>query len=251
MLRTAGLPNARTEMTVAEAFLHVISDPTIAYILLSLGTMGMFFELSNPGSVLPGVVGGICLLLGFYALGTLPVNYAGLLLMGFALLLFVVDIFAPTHGVLTAGGLAAFVLGSLILFNTSDAGPWIHVSLWTIGATAAVMAGFFLLVARLVARSHKLKPAVGREALIGQRGRVRTPLEPVGMVFVDGALWEATSLEGPVPKGAPIEVVSLDGLRLHVRPAEAAIPPEPTPTAASHWPRDTLCYPGVQQVNAG
>ena len=133
-LQTADAPVQRVEMGVVDAFLHAISDPTIAYILLSLGTMGLFFELSNPGSILPGTVGGICLLLGFYALGTLPVNYAGLLLMGFALLLFVVDLFAPTHGILTVGGLVAFVFGSLMLFNVPEAAPWLSLSLWTIFA---------------------------------------------------------------------------------------------------------------------
>jgi membrane-bound serine protease (ClpP class) len=137
-LRTAHAQVQRVEMGLVDAFLHAVSDPTIAYILLSLGTMGLFFELSNPGSVLPGVVGGICLLLGFYALGALPVNYAGLLLMAFALLLFVVDIFTPTHGVLTIGGLIAFLLGSLMLFNVPEAAPWLSVSVWTIVGVTAV-----------------------------------------------------------------------------------------------------------------
>lgn len=221
-LHTAGAPIQRIEMGLVDAFLHAISDPTIAYILLSLGTMGLFFELSNPGSVLPGIVGGICLLLGFYALGALPVNYAGLLLMAFALLLFVVDIFTPTHGILTIGGLISFLLGSLMLFNVPEAEPWLGVSLWTIVAVTGVMAGFFLIVARLVARSHRLKVSTGREGLIGQVGRVRVALDPEGMVFVDGALWEAVTDDGPIPVGARVEVLSVDGLCLHVRPAEPA-----------------------------
>ena len=180
-------------MGVVDAFLHAISDPTIAYILLSLGTMGLFFELSNPGTLFPGTIGAICLLLGFYALGTLPVNWAGLLLMALALLLFVVDIFAPTHGVLTIGGLVAFLLGSLMLFNVPEAASWLSLSLWTILSVTGIMGGFFLLIARLVARSMKQKPAVGREALIGQVGRARTPLDPEGMVWLDGALWKATN----------------------------------------------------------
>jgi membrane-bound serine protease (ClpP class) len=219
-LHTAGLPTQRTEMGWVDGFLHAISDPTIAYILISLGTMGMFFELSNPGSILPGVAGGICLLLGFYALGTLPVNYAGLLLMGFAVLLFVVDTFAPTHGVLTAGGLASFLLGSLLLFNVPGAEVWVGISLWTIALVTLTMAVFFLLIARLVARSHTLKPVTGRESLLGRRGVARTALEPDGMVFVDGALWEATSASGPIPKGAPVEIVEIEGLHLRVTRAD-------------------------------
>ena len=217
-LGTAGATVERVEMGWADAFLHVISDPTIAYILLSLGTMGLFFELSNPGSIFPGVVGGICILIGFYALGTLPVNWAGLLLMGFALLLFVVDLFTPTHGVLTIGGLAAFVLGSLLLFNVPDAAPWLSVSLWAVAGVSLTMGLFFLVVARLVARGQRRKVTTGREGLIGMVGRARTALAPSGMVFVDGALWEAVAEPGPVPPGAQVEVVAVDGLLLHVRP---------------------------------
>lgn len=224
-LRTAGVPIQRVEMGLVDQFLHAISDPTIAYILLSLGTMGLFFELSNPGSILPGVVGGICLLLGFYALGTLPVNYAGLLLMGFALLLFVVDVFTPTHGVVTIGGLISFVLGSLLLFNVPEAAPWLGLSLWTVAAVTAMMGGFFLVVARLVAKSHALKPAVGREALIGESGRAKTALAPSGMVWVESALWEATAEAGPVAVGDRVVVTAVDGLHLTVRPVRDAVGP--------------------------
>jgi membrane-bound serine protease (ClpP class) len=221
-LRTADAETHRTEMGYVDAFLHVISDPTIAYILLSLGTMGLFFELSNPGSVLPGVAGGICLLLGFYALGTLPVNYAGLALMGFALLLFVVDVFAPTHGILTVGGLIAFVLGSLLLFNVPDAQAYVGLSIWTIVSTTVIMGTFFVLVARLVARSQHSKVTTGREGLIGMHGRARTDLAPDGMVFVDGALWEATSVDGTATKGSDVEVIDVHGLHLQVRAADEA-----------------------------
>lgn len=220
-LGTADAPVRRVEMGVVDAFLHAISDPTIAYILLSLGTMGLFFELSNPGSLFPGTIGAICLLLGFYALGTLPVNWAGLLLMALALLLFVVDIFAPTHGILTIGGLVAFLLGSLMLFNVPEAAPWLSLSLWTILSVTAVMAGFFLLIARLVARSLQQRPAVGREALIGQIGRARTSLAPEGMVWLDGALWRATTDGEPVSAGQRVLVTAVDGLQLTVRPAQA------------------------------
>jgi membrane-bound serine protease (ClpP class) len=229
-LRTANAPVNRLQMGLVDEFLQAISDPTIAYILISLGTMGMFFELSNPGSILPGVAGGICLLLGFYALGTLPVNYAGLLLMGFALLLFVVDTFSPTHGVLTLGGLASFLLGSLLLFNVPEAAPWLTLSLWTIFSVTGVMAGFFLLIARLVARSYHVRPSVGAEALLGQAGRAKTTLDPNGMVWVESALWEATADDGPIAAGTRVEIVDLDGLRLRVRSARAAAADPPAGT---------------------
>ncbi|MDP8922773.1 MAG: nodulation protein NfeD [Chloroflexota bacterium] len=217
-LNTAGAAVERVEMGWVDGFLHIISDPTIAYILLSLGTMGLFFELSNPGSLFPGVIGGICLLLGFYALGTLPVNWAGLLLMGFALLLFVAELFTPTSGLLTLGGLAAFVLGSLLLFNVPDAAPWLSVSLWAVAGVSVTMAVFFLVVARLVARGQRRKVTTGREGMLGMVGRARTALAPSGMVFVDGALWEAVSDAEAIPAGTRVEVVGIEGLLLHVRP---------------------------------
>ncbi|MGE3272797.1 MAG: nodulation protein NfeD [Chloroflexota bacterium] len=229
-LKTSSASVQQVEMGTVDALLHALSDPTIAYLLISLGTMGIFLELSNPGSVLPGVSGGICLLLGFYALGALPVNYAGLLLMGFAFLLFVVDLFAPSHGVLTVGGLISFALGSLMLFNVPDAAPWIRLSMWTVAGVTGTLAAFFLVVARLVTRSHGLKPATGAEAMIGQIGRVKSALDPHGMVFVDGALWEARSDSGSVPAGARVEVTKLDGLRLRVRP----VPGSALPAEAAH-----------------
>jgi membrane-bound serine protease (ClpP class) len=209
----------RVEMGWIDGFLQAITDPTIAYILLSLGTMGLFLEFSNPGSILPGTVGGICLLLGFYALGALPVNWAGLLLMGFALLLFIAEVFAPTHGILTAGGLIAFVLGSLLLFNVPEAGPYFSVSLWAIAAVTLTMAAVFGLVARLVANGQRRKVTTGREGLVGLVGRARTALAPDGMVFVDGALWEARAEPGPIAAGERVEVVAVEGLLLRVRPA--------------------------------
>jgi len=218
-LQTAQSPIRRFEMSWVEAFLHAISDPTIAYLLLSLGTMGLFLELSNPGSILPGVVGGICLLLGFYALGTLPVNYAGLALMGFALVLFGVDLFAPSHGILTVGGVIAFVLGSLLLFNVPEAGPWLRVSMWVIAAVSVAMSLFFAGMVALAARGLRRKVVTGREGLVGQVGLVRSALDPDGTVFVDGALWEATAADGPILRGERVVVDAVDGLLLLVHPA--------------------------------
>ena len=234
-LRTADAPVHRLEMGWIEGLLHVISDPTIAYILLSLGTMGLFFELSNPGAIFPGVVGGICLLLGFYALGTLPVNYAGLALMGFALLLFAADLFAPTHGVLTVGGVISFVLGSLILFNVPEAAPWLSLSLWAVAGVSLSLALFFGLVVGAVARSHRRRVTTGREGLVGLLGEAKTGLAPRGTVFVDGALWEAESDGGPLQAGDRVRVVAVEGLRLKVTPAlPAAMPAASGQQRASH-----------------
>ena len=216
-LKTKGLPVQRLEMSPLETLLHVISDPTIAYILLSLGTMGLIFELSNPGAILPGVVGGICLLFALYGLGTLPINVAGLLLIAFAFLLFVADIFAPTHGILTAGGTVSFVLGSMMLINTRDA-PFLAISTSAIVAVTLTLTAFFAFVVGAVVRSRRRRPSTGLESLVGQVGTAKTVLNPGGMVFLDGTLWKAISEAGTIAEGELVEVVRPQGLTLVVRP---------------------------------
>lgn len=233
-LHTAAAMTSRLEMNFVEAFLHAITEPTIAYLLLSLGTMGLFFELSNPGSVLPGVIGGICLLLGLYALGSLPVNYAGLLLMALAVLLLIADLITPTHGVLTAGGLIAFVFGSMLLINAPESAPFLQISFSAIVAVAVTMAAFFFFAVGAIARSRRRKVVTGREGLLGSVGEVRTRLEPKGMVFVQSELWSAVSDSGPIEVGTPVRVESVDGLLLRVRPvAESAPAPAATPAEAT------------------
>lgn len=231
-LHTAGAPIQRVEMNAIERLLHVISDPTIAYILLSLGTLGLILELSNPGQVLPGVVGGLSLLLAFYALGTLPVNFAGLLLIAFGFLLLVADVLSPTHGVLTVGGVLAFILGSLILFNTPDSAPFLHVSLAAIAAVAAILVAFSVFVLGAVARTRRRRVATGREALLGSVAEARTALNPAGYVHVEGALWRARAIGRPIEPGEKVRVVAMDGLQLTVAPVVESRPAE-TPEAGS------------------
>ena len=234
-LALAGAPTERAGMNPFEELLHVISNPTIAYILLGLGSLGLTLELYNPGSIVPGVVGGLCLLLAFYALGTLPVNYAGLMLMGFAFLLFIADLFAPSHGVLTVGGLAAFVLGSLMLFNAPDSAPFLRVSLLAIGTMAALITGFFAFALSAVLRSRRRKVVTGREGLLGQLAAVRNRLGPEGYVLVEGELWRARSTGRAVEPGERVRVLAVDGLELTVEPLTAEPPArsEPEPTADS------------------
>jgi membrane-bound serine protease (ClpP class) len=217
-LKTKGLAIQQLDMSPPEGFLHIISDPTIAYILLSLGTLGLIFELSSPGAILPGVVGGMFLLFALFGLGTLPINMAGLLLIGFAFLLFVADIVAPTHGILTAGGVASFALGSSMLINTRDA-PFLAISTTAIATLTLALTAFFVFVVGAVVRSRRRRPATGREGMRGQIGRARTELAPGGMVFVDGALWEAVSETDRIAEGEAVEVVGERGLTLLVRRA--------------------------------
>jgi membrane-bound serine protease (ClpP class) len=214
-LQTAGAAVYDRPMSILSRFLMIITDPTVAYLLLGAGLLGLWVEISHPGISLPGVLGGVCIILGLYALGTLSVNWAGVLLMVLAFVLFTVDLFTPTHFVLTTGGVAAFVAGSLLLFNSST--PDLRVEPWAIVVMAATMA-LLVVLALLLAIARRHKGAVsGREALIGMVGVVRQPLDPTGLILVDGALWRARCEEGEVEMGAQVEVVALDGLLLHVR----------------------------------
>lgn len=242
-LALAGAPIEPIEMSPFERLLHVISDPTIAYILLGLGSLGLTLELYNPGAVIPGVVGGLSLLLAFYALGTLPVNYAALLLIGFAFLLFVADVFATSHGVLTVGGLIAFVLGSLMLFNAPDNAPFLRVSLVAIVTMALLLATFSAFALSMVLRTRRRKAVTGREGLLGQLAQVRNRLAPEGYVHLEGERWRARSIGRPVEPGEEVRVLAVQGLELTVEPltpealarAEAAAP-GPVPAALAPPP---------------
>src|SRR4051794_37692119 len=166
-LRTAGLPVQAVEMGPLERLLHAITDPTIAYLLLSLGSLALIYELANPGAILPGVVGGLALLLALYGLGTLPVNLAGVLLIVFAMGLFAFDLVAPTHGAATVGGLAAFLLGSAILINTPEGAPYLAVAPQAIALMTLLLVLFFGLLLGTVLRTQQRTPVMDRRHLIG------------------------------------------------------------------------------------
>ncbi|MFQ5880838.1 MAG: nodulation protein NfeD [Candidatus Methylomirabilales bacterium] len=218
-LKTKTATIVEVEMNFRDKVLSVISNPTIAYILLILGMAGLYFELSNPGAILPGVLGGISLILAFYALQTLPINYAGLLLILLGLLLFIAELQVVSHGILTAGGIVAMFLGSLMLIDSPA--PFLQISLSAIIGVTAATAGFFLLIIGAAIRAHRRQPVTGREGLIGQIGVVKTPLKPDGQISVRGEIWKATCEEAVRP-GGRVEVTGIDGLTLKVR----KIPPE-------------------------
>ncbi len=217
-LHTKGAAVNRIAMTPVESFLDLISNPNIAYILMVLGVNGLIFELSNPGAILPGVVGGICLLLAFYALGTLPINYAGLALIIFAFVLFIVEVKAPTHGLLTTGGIIAMFLGSLLLISSTA--PYFTISRELIAAVVGLTAAFFVFVVGAALRAQRRRVTTGREGLVGQVGVAKAALAPSGPILVDGELWEATSLSGRIEPGQRVRVVEVDGLRLKVKAQE-------------------------------
>jgi len=201
------------EMTLRDKILKIISDPTIAYILLLLGLAGLYFELSNPGAILPGVLGAIFLILAFWAFQTLPINYAGLLLILLAIVFFILEIKVVSHGLLTIGGIASFILGSLMLVQSPA--PFLRISLWAILGAAAATTAFFALVAGMGIKALKRRPTTGWEALIGEVGVARTPLHPDGQVFIQGELWSASCEEG-AEVGEKVRVVAVEGLKLHV-----------------------------------
>jgi membrane-bound serine protease (ClpP class) len=214
-LHTAGATVQELPMTFVEQFLHTVTNPTIAFILLTLGINAILFELSSPGGYAAGIVGVICLLLAFYALGVLPVNYAGLILIALAFVLFVVDIKAPTHGVLTVGGIVSLVAGALILFNS----PLYHVSISAVISVALVTGLFFAFAIAKVVQARKRPATTGREGLIGRVAQARTALDPEGIVFVKGELWQASAVDGPIDVGERVEIVAVQGFCLQVKKA--------------------------------
>ncbi len=215
-IATASSSIDNVDMSALERFLYAITDPNIAYILLSIGMLGITLELFNPGGIFPGVVGGICLLLSFYALGVLPINYAGLLLILLGFGLFIAEVFTTTNGVLSAGGIAAFVVGSIVLMSE----PAFHINRGLIAGVTVAFAGFFIFVIASVVRTSRRKQQTGRDAMIGITAVARTPLDPSGTVFAHGELWQATLDEGRAETGEGLVVTGIDGLHLSVKKKE-------------------------------
>jgi membrane-bound serine protease (ClpP class) len=213
-LHTRDATVKRIEVRFRDRLLALISDPNVAYILMMVGMLGIFFELSTPGAVLPGVIGGISLILAFFAFQSLPVNWAGLLLILFGLVLLVADIKVASHGILTVGGIVAMVLGSLMLYDVPESGlriSWL-VIIPTVGATA----GLVIVAVSMGLRALRRPPTTGAVGMVGHVGIVKRTLDPEGQVLVDGELWRAVTRDGPVPPGENVEIVSVDGLTLTV-----------------------------------
>ena len=202
------------KMNFAEHFLFTISNPNIAFILMMIGIYGLIYEFASPGAVLPGVMGGISLILALYSLGTLPINYAGLFLIIFSFILFILEVKAPTHGILFLGGLISFVLGSLMLIPAGY--PYLEISKSLI-ITAAVITGlFFAFLITMVIKGMTNKIVSGKEEVLSSTGTARTKLDPDGLVFIMGELWSAKAKIPPIEKGSKIRVVELNGLTVTV-----------------------------------
>jgi len=215
--KTLNTKNAQVvlvEMNWRHKILNRISNPTIAYILLMLGIYGIFFELSNPGSILPGVIGGIFLILAFFALQTLPVRTAGILLILFAIVLFVLEVKVTSFGILTIGGIVSMFLGSIMLFDQAPGFP-VRVD-WKVAITVALAtAAFFVFAVSMAVKARLSQPSTGREGLVGEIGVAITPIKPEGDVKVHGEIWHAISSEA-IKKGERIKIKSVNGLELVV-----------------------------------
>jgi membrane-bound serine protease (ClpP class) len=223
VLDVASAPRREAPMTFAERVLHVISDPNIAFILLSVGSLGLIAELYNPGAVIPGVTGLIALILAFYSLGNLPTNWAGVALIGLGLILAIAELNTEGTGFLAVGALVAFVLGALLLFRpfrpVSPVLPAVSVNPWLLGAvTASLGAGLFVVVAQVI-RARRAPLRTGPEHYLGQTVRVHTSLNPRGRVWFEGQTWNAELRgEGEVPADAQVRITGREGLTLIVEP---------------------------------
>ena len=201
-------------MSFRQKFLLTISNPNLAYILLMIGLLGLYFEFAHPGAILPGVLGGICLLVAVFSFQILPINYVGLMLILLAVLLFVLEVKVHSYGALSIGGVAAMVIGSLMLINSPV--PEMRPSLRFILPVALAVSSILVFLVYLVVRAHARRSVTGREGMVGEVGTARTDLSPTGRVFVHGELWQAESAE-PISQGEKVKVLEvLDDLRVRV-----------------------------------
>ena len=223
VLRTARAELRDIDMTFQQKLLDTLSDPNIAYILLMLGMYGLFFELYNPGAIFPGVVGGICLILAFYSMNTLPVNYAGLALIIFGIILFILEIKVVSHGLLSVGGVISLFLGSLMLIESPPGAEFLEISMSVIIAVTACTAAFFLFVVGKGIAIMRRSPTTGTEGMLGEIGTAREDLDPEGSVAVHGEIWNARTADGGrIAAGTTVRIVGLRSLTITVRAADDA-----------------------------
>ena len=204
-------------MTFSQRLLSILSDPNLAYLLMIFGFYGIFFELYSPGAIFPGVIGGICLILAFYSMNTLPVNYAGLALIILAIILFILEIKIVSHGVLTIGGVIAMFLGSVMLIDKESFLDAMDISLELIILIVVLTAAFFLFAITFGIKAQQKKVTTGHEGIIGEKGIVLTNLSPFGQVLVHGEIWRCESLDGEIKKGASVSIIGIENLNLKVK----------------------------------
>ena len=207
--------------TFIESLLGVLTNPNIVFLLLTVGVQAILIELSSPGGWIAGFIGAVCLALAVYGLGVLPVNWFGLIFLAIAFVLFVLDIKAPTHGALTAAGVASLIVGSLVLFNSPGTPSFLRVSVPLVIGVSLVTAGIFFAILMVALRSQKAPIRMGQESLLGRTGTARTNIAPIGTVQLGGELWTSELAEGedPIPEGSRVEVIEVKGVRVIVRKA--------------------------------
>jgi len=215
-LNTANAVVKEQKMSVWEKFLDIISDPNIAYILFLLGMYGLIFELYNPGSILPGIVGVIALVLALYSMHTLPINYAGLALIIFAVILFLLEIKIVSHGLLAIGGVISLLLGSMMLIKSNSSLEMVKISRGVIIGATIASALFFLFVVGFGIRAQRRKVVTGIEGMVGDIGEVVETLAPAGAIKVQGEIWNAVSLAGQIEKGEKVRIKEIKNLKLFV-----------------------------------
>ncbi|MEA1970352.1 MAG: nodulation protein NfeD [Thermodesulfobacteriota bacterium] len=213
ILKTKNAVINKMEMGLREKILVTLSNPNIAYLLLMIGLAGLYFEFANPGAILPGVVGGISLILAFFAMQTLPVNYAGIALIIFGIILFIAEIKIVSHGMLSVAGVISLVLGSVMLFDSSA--PALRVSLAVMIPTIIIVSLFFIAVVSLAVKAQMKKPFTGVDGMIGREGKTITPVYTDGKVFVKGERWNAFSRE-LIEEGTDVKVIGVAGLKIEV-----------------------------------
>lgn len=215
LLRTSQAPVVYNDRNFVEDLLDVIANPNIAFLLLSLGSLALFIEIVNPGHIFPGVFGVISLLLGFFALSVLPFNWVGVALILFAFVLFGLEMFITSHGILGIGAAISLVFGGILL--TSDNPPGFQVSPWLVFALAAALAVFVLFVVVNIVRIRRMPAKVGVESMVGRKAIARSPLDPQGFVFTSGEYWAAESDDGHIQAGESVIITAINGLKLKVK----------------------------------
>jgi len=218
-LHTRNAEIRNIEMDWKYRILEILSNPDVAYIFFMLGLYGLLFELYNPGSVAPGIIGVISLIVAFYTMHTLPVNYAGMALIIFGIILFLLEIKLTSHGLLTAGGVTSLFLGSIMLIHSESSLEFISLSWGVIIPAVLCTTLFFLFAIGMGIRAQRRKPISGVEGIVGETGDAITPLQPEGQVRVHGEIWKAVSTSGPLPAGTRVVVENVESLRLTVRQA--------------------------------
>jgi membrane-bound serine protease (ClpP class) len=208
------------EPTFAERLFSVLANPNIAYLLMALGGLGLYVEITHPGGILPGVVGVVFMLLGLYSISVLPVSWAGVALIFVALMLFVLEVKVSSYGMLTVGGLICFVLGSLMLFESPI--PDMRVSLGVVVPTALVIAGVTGFLLSRVLKAHSMQVVTGEEGMVGKVGKALTAIAPEGKVLVHGEYWDARSTGAAIGEGTAVRVLVVGQRRIDVEPAEDA-----------------------------